>query len=187
MKRLFINYRVCLYIVFISLNLSCKKSNPSSGSVTPDPGFVEFKINGSAVKIIYSNYAYRSPLFFQKIPPPNIGTHYSLNGSELNSNIELNIFTDSLETKNYHYDSLDVAHSYNDILVISLRVTYNGQTSYIHYKDDFADFNISSYKNSRVSGTFMGKLTPKILPTGFGEASSINIAEGKINDVKVIY
>src|SRR3954468_3191840 len=135
MKRLFINYGVCLYIIFIFFNLSCKKSN--SDSKTPDPGSVEFKINGSAVKMIYSNYVYHNPLSFDKIPPLNTGTHYSLNGSELNSNIELNIFTDSLETKSYHYDSLDVTRNY--VYVITLRVTYNGQTSVIHYKDDFAD------------------------------------------------
>ena len=103
----------------------------------------------------------------------------------MNNEIELNIFTDTLEAKNYHYDSVDVAGYSN--YVITLRVTYQGQTSVINYKDDFADFNISSYKNSRVSGTFTGKLTPEAIPIGFGEAGSINITEGKINDVKVIY
>jgi hypothetical protein len=135
--------------------------------------------------MVYSNYVYQYSLFFHKIPPITIGTHYSLDGSELNSNIELNIFTDSLETKSYHYDSLDVKS--DNVYVVTLRVTYNGQTSVIHYKDDFADMNISSHKNSRVSGTFKGKLTPEILPIGFGEPGSINITEGKINEVKVIY
>ena len=183
MKRLFINYGGCLYIILISFNLSCKKSNVDLK--TPDPGTVEFKINGSAVKMIYSNYIYQVSLLFFNINVGNAPPHYPLDGSELNSNIELNIFTDSLETKSYHYDSLDVARV--NVYVITLRVTYNGQTSVIHYKDDFADINITSHKNSRVSGTFTGKLTPEILPIGFGEPSSINITEGKINDVKVIY
>ena len=185
MKRLFIKYGVYLSIIFISFNLSCKKSNSNSGPTTPDPGFVEFKINGTAVKVTYPTYAYEQLLLFSKVPPFRTGARYSLNGSGLNTNIELNIFTDTLETKNYHYDSVDVAGYSN--YVITLRVTYQGQTSVINYKDDFADFNISSYKNSRVSGTFTGKLTPEAIPIGFGEAGSINITEGKINDVKVVY
>jgi hypothetical protein len=185
MKRLFIKYGVYLSIIFISFNLSCKKSNSNSGPTTPDPGFVEFKINGTPVKMIYSNYVYQYSLLFFKIPPINTRTRYSLDGTLLNNEIELNIFTDTLEAKNYHYDSVDVAGYSN--YVITLRVTYQGQTSVINYKDDFADFNISSYKNSRVSGTFTGKLTPEAIPIGFGEAGSINITEGKINDVKVVY
>lgn len=173
-------------MIFISFNLSCKKSNLSSDPITPDPGSVEFKINGSAVKMIYSNYVYHNPLDFSKLPPFTVGPRYSLFGWEsLNTYIDLNIFTDTLETKSYHYDSVDVAR--DGAYVITLRVTYFGQTSVIYYKDDFADFNISSYKNSRVSGIFTGKLTPETLPTGFGAAGSINITEGKINDVKVVY
>jgi hypothetical protein len=150
-----------------------------------DPGSVEFKVNGVAVKMVYSNYRYRYLLFFDKTPAYAVGYRYFLNGSEMNSNLELNIFTDTLETKNYHYDSSDVAT--NTGYVITLRLTYNGQTSIIHYKDDFADFNISSHKNSRVSGTFSGRLTPEAIPIGFGEPGSITITEGKINDVKVLY
>ena len=184
MKRLFINYGVCLCI-FIFFNLSCKKSSSSSGTIKSDPGSIEFKINGTSVKMIYSNDVYQYFLSFFKTPPFSTGARYFLNGSGSDSNIELNIFTDTLETKNYHYDSVDVA-GYPGY-VITLRLTYHGQTSVINYKDDFADFNISSHKNSRVSGTFTGKLTPEAVPIGFGEPGSINITEGKINDVKVFY
>ena len=185
-KSLFTLHRVYPYIIFfLFITLSCSKNNPDSNSNTPDPGFVEFKLNGTVIQIKHSNIVTGSPVFFEKIPPILSDARYSLLGLESNSSLDLNIFTDSLETKNYHYDSLDVHDS--PTYVISLRVTYNGQTSVIHFKDDFADINISSYKNSRISGTFTGKLTPETLPVGFGQPGSINITEGKINEVKVIY
>ena len=183
----FINYGVSLYIIFfLFINLSCSKNNSGSDPNISDEGYVDFKINGSAVHIKYSNPVYHYVLFFQKIPPITTGTRYSLSGGdEENSSIDLNIFTDSLETKNYHYDSLDVERSY--VYVITLRITYSNQTSVIHYKGDFVDINISSYKGSRISGTFTGQLTPQLNTGGFGTAGSINITEGKISEVKVIY
>ena len=184
-KGSFIHYRP--YIIFFAfIILSCSKNDPESDSNTPDPGFVEFKLNGTAVQIKHSNIVTGSPILFYKIPPNVLPEdRYSVFGLEVNSSIDLNIFTDSLETKNYHYDSMDVDQT--PYQVITLRITYNGETSVIHYKDDFADINISSYKNSRISGTFTGKLTPETLPAGFGQPGSINITEGKINEVKVIY
>jgi hypothetical protein len=186
-KNSFINYGAYSNIIFLLfIFLSCSKNNPDSDLKTPDPGFIEFKLNGTTVKIKHSNIVTGSPVMFQKIPPLILPeTYYSALALEANSNIDLNIFSDSLESKNYHYDSLDVDQS--DYHIITLRITYNGQTSVIHHKDDFADINISSYKNSRISGTFTGKLTPQTLPTGFGQPGSINITEGKINEVKVIY
>ena len=183
-KKSFINCGVCPYIIFfLFIILSCSKSNSGSDSKTPDPGFVEFKINGgSAVHIEYSNPIYHYALLFYK------DARYSLSaffGNEANSTIDLTIFTDSLETKNYHYDSLDVERS--DLHVITLRITDKDQTWLIHYKGDFADINISSYKDSRISGTFTGKLTPRLSNGGFGPAGTINITEGKINEVKVLY
>ena len=184
-KSLFTLHRFYPYIIFfLFISLSCSKKNSDSNLNIPDPGFVEFKLNGSVIQIKHSNIVTGSPVFFWKpvgAPPPR----YSLLALESNSNLDLNILTDSLETKNYHYDSLAVHDSLN--YVIALRVTYNGQTSVIHFKDDFADINISSYKNSRISGTFTGKLTPEAMPFGFGQPDSINITEGKINEVMVIY
>ena len=102
----------------------------------------------------------------------------------LNDLFTLTLVTDSLNTTNYHYDSV-----YNYVNAGSFIVTLlaSGQQSAFFFDGDYLDVNITSHNNGRISGTFSGKLTPLNGGLDYRSKSSVVITGGKLNNIPVIY
>lgn len=108
-------------------------------------------------------------------------TRYLLNAQKGINNIFITaIVTDSLQQKNYHYDSTN-----NDLGIFMFTIKSGGSQSMLFYKGDYFDVNISSYKNGRISGSFSAKITP--LSLDYNLRGTILITDGKLNNVPVTY
>lgn len=176
-----------LLVLALSITLfSCKK-DPASPSGYNTNGSIQYKVNGQLtvmdnVDILSGQYVTFAKQLKGLLPQ----TRYLLNGQKgVNNLIGFTIVTDSLLTTNYHYDSASIT---DKIAVASFVVTSNGQVAALFYSTDNFDISITDYNNSRVSATFSGRFTPLLpLGGGFGQPGSVNITEGIIKNVQVVY
>lgn len=184
MKNIFL--ALCSLIIF-----SCSKDAPGPDNSVSGSGSIEYKVNGNFFKIENVNIQNGEGVIFAKQLKGSVipATRYLLNGQKgANNFIGFAIVIDSLQSREYHYDS---ALIHTGISKYSFTFDYNGQIAGLFFNGDYFDVNITSYKNSRISGTFSAKFTP--LPgiggggLNYNSRGSIVITDGKLNEVQVIY
>ncbi|HEY9362745.1 MAG TPA: hypothetical protein VIQ00_05760 [Chitinophagaceae bacterium] len=170
--------------------LSCSKDATGPDNSVSGSGSIEYKVNGNLFKIENVNIQNGESVVFAKQLQGSIipATRYLLNGQKgVNNFIGFAIVTDSLQSKEYHYDSTLI---HTGISKYSFTFDYNGQIAGLFFNGDYFDVNITSYKNGRISGTFNAKFTPLAGAGGglnYNSRNSIAVTDGKLNDVQVIY
>lgn len=178
-----------IIFIFCTIALfSCSKD--ASGPGTLVAGSIEYKVNGIEVDFDNANIANGEMAIFSKqlkglVP----ATRYLLNaGKGSNNLIGFTIITDSLNKTRYHYDSSTIK---SNLISFQCIAATNGQGAGLFFNGDYLDVNITSYKDSRITGTFTAKITP--LPTSgagglnYNSRGSVVITDGKLNNVQVIY
>jgi hypothetical protein len=95
---------------------------------------------------------------------------------------DFTFYTDSLKVGNYKYTRADLGETY---------MMRHGYNQYIYGPNDYMSFNITSYSNGHISGTFDGRLTPCLIESNvnntYGAPGSTLITNGSFNNVPVIY
>ena len=164
----------------------CKKSDTDNKPKT-SAGSIQYKVNGNLVVIDNVDTSQYVTFCKRIFPPlPNIVYELLAQKSGLNNVIHFIIISGNLEPINYHYDIADVI---DPNISFFCGINYNLIPSYVLWEGDYLDINISSYKNSRITGTFTAKLTPSPLnvsDNGWSQRGTTLITEGKLDNVKVI-
>lgn len=165
---------------------SCSKDTNNPSPVPSATGSIQYKVNGQLIVIdnvdlLSGQYA----IFAKQLKGIIPETRYLLNAQKgINNFIAFTIVTDSLHQMNYHYDSLSV----KDIFIsFSFTNNSNGQLAGLLFNGDYFDINISSYKNSRVSGTFTAKISPFSTSFDYNKRGSVIISEGVLNNIQMTY
>lgn len=179
-----------LFILLIFCSCNKDKNNPDNNN-TSGSGSISYKVNGSLVTMDNANLLNGEGVVFAKQLKGTIiaNTRYLLNAQKgVNNFFGFTITDDSLKLQSYHLDSSLIQ---GNALQNMSSMMFNGQMASIFYKGDVFDVKISSYSNSRISGTFSGKFTPLGSITGFGydyaNKGTILITEGKLNNIPVTY
>jgi hypothetical protein len=174
--------KLLYFITCITLFSCSKDSNTPSG--TNASGSIQYKVNGNLividnVDILSGQYA----IFYKLLKGSTlVETVYELNAQKgANNVLAFALVSDSLKQISYHYDSIDV---FTNPTAFNFALGYNGQLGAIFYNGDMLDVNISSYKNSRITGTFSAKLSPG---SDYNQRGTVLITEGVINNVQVVY
>jgi hypothetical protein len=175
--------QICLFIGVILLSCGKVKNYPFEPS--SESGSIQYKINGQlTVMDNVDTLNHGGAVINRQIKGLLPDTRYLINAQNgVDNTLVAAIVTDSLQLINYHYDSVYMRTSASAIFALA----YNGQGAVIHYKGDYIDVNIFSYKNSRISGTFSAKLTPLEGIADYNNRNSIIITDGKIDNVPVNY
>ena len=178
-----------LVYFFLSLTLlSCSKSSNSPVQSTSTSGSIQYKINGDLFTIDNANLLNGEEVSVTRqlhgIGLPQ--TRYLLNAQiKPDFFLTITLVTDSLYEINYHYDSATVSNNFAEF---TFDLDNKGQFRSLYFSTDHVDVNISSYKNSRVNGTFTGRLSEV---TGslsdYYKRGSIYITEGVFANVPVTY
>jgi hypothetical protein len=70
-------------------------------------------------------------------------------------------------------------------------LSFNGTNEYVHVPSDSMSFNITSYKDGRISGNFSGQLTPMVVAgypnNTYGAPGSVLVTNGSFQNVPVFY
>lgn len=178
-----------LFPFFIFLFLfSCKKKIKDDEPLNSTPNSVIFKVNGQLIKMDNLDSFNHDRISFAK-QLQNIGltqTRYVLTGQKSpNTFLNFSVVVDSMLETNYHYDSAIVSNDFN---IYTFDLDLNGQSTALYFATDHIDINITSYKNSIISGTFSGRLS---MVNGslndYSTRGSIYITDGIINSVQVKY
>ena len=177
--------KILLYtpILCIAL-LSCSKDKTNQTPAQSASGLIQYKVNGNLIVMDNTNILNNEGAIFAKQLKGSLlpETRYLLNAQKGTTNIILTaIVTDSLHQINYHYDS---TYAQSNPIVFSFTLDYNGDVSSLNFNGDYFDVNISSYKNSRVTGTFSARLSPL---SDYIHRGSVLITDGVINNVPVTY
>lgn len=170
--------------VVLLFAFSCKKENGSSLDST---GSIGYKVNGKSYSMSNVNLSNGEGVAFSKQLKGNLisETRYLFNAQKGSNNVILfSIVTDSLKSEKFHYDS---ASTQQDVLLFLASIMADGQQSMLLYGTDYLDIDISSYKNGHVSGSFSGKFTPLANGVDYNNRGTVDISEGKLNNVPVIY
>src|SRR6478735_6282496 len=144
-------------LLFLIGLISCNK-DPNNPSSTNASGSISYKVNGNQVSI--NNIDILSGQFvvtYKQLKGsiyPN--TQYFFQAQHgVNNLLMFLIVSDSLQKKNYHYDSLSVSSG----TFAFYNILYNSQQSTLFRKGDYFDINITDYNNGKISGSFTAKLT----------------------------
>ena len=172
-------------LLSIIILASCKKESEASSS----RGKLSYKLNGEL--ITYEEKGDRSPsLRLAKLNPINFGepAYELVANNSLEDNLQLLLYTDSLKTINYRYDSTDVqSHaliidvSHDSPELLAGRVVFVG---------DFLNVTITSYANGKISGNFSARLSPYSRFSNsynYQDKGSVIVTEGQFSNVKVFY
>lgn len=167
---------------------SCGKKSGTPATPPSSTGSIQYKVNGNLVSADNSNTVNGAGVVFAKQLKGTIvpATRYLLNAQkDANNSILTSIVTDSLLEINYHYDS---AYYSNNSTVFQFTLDFNGQSGSLFFNGDFFDITISSYKNSRITGTFTAKLSPSAFGSSdYNNRGSLIITEGVLDNVPVTY
>ena len=150
-------------------------------------GSVRYKVNGQLVTLDNKNVQSGEYILFSKqIKGAGLTqTRYVLNAQKaINNTFIFAILSDSLQQINYHYDSAAVNNQQADFVLV---LAYHSEVSTLFYSGDYLDVNITSYNNSRISGTFSAKLTPETSLFDYNNRGKTIITDGVINSVPVDY
>lgn len=176
--------KLLLILVIFS---SCSKDKDNPGNVSAS-GSISYKVNGNLVTMDNANILNGEGVAFAKQLKGSIltNTRYLLNAQKgINNILSFTIQTDTLQQQSYRIDSIAVFSS--GVGNIG-SVMFNGQMAGVFFDGDVFDSKITSYSNSKVSGTFSAKLTPiDGFKIDYGKKSTIIITEGKLNNIPVSY
>ena len=174
---------ILLTLLVLAL-LSCKKQSEELSYAR-----LSYKLNGQL--IAYENTsADDQAIGSGKLDPVNFGeSAYEIGAHKGgHDDLQMLLYTDSLKTINYHYDSvaarvhaLIIAVDHNSPEVIASRVVF---------ADDYLDVTITSYANGRISGNFSARLSPYTISSNsyeYTNKGSIVITEGQFSNIEVSY
>ena len=178
MKNLF------FLILAASIYPSCSK-DPDSGSTIPTvaDGTVQYKVNGNLVTMRSDNIANAEyvKIYKQLAGTANSHTRYIFQGQNgVNNALGFDIYSDSLTTRNYTYDSTS-RFIYNYVLI------YNGEISGLLMSGDNMNINITSYSNGYISRNFTAKFSPVEANFNYSKRGTTLITEGAFKNIKCIY
>lgn len=172
--------------LFISIIfLSCGKVKDYPFQPSSESGSIQYKLNGQLIVMDNADTLnHGGAVIARQLKGLLPETRYLINAQNgVDNTLVAAMVTDSLQLINYYYDSAYMHTSTSGTFALA----YNGQGAVIHYKGDYIDVNIFSYKNARISGTFSAKLTPLAGITDYSNRNSVIITDGKIDNVPVSY
>ncbi len=156
-------------------------ASKNSGGQNSTTATLSYEINGNTVKISVNDADNQNPNLYTLGCSKSMG-NYNLDGLSSSGETTFTFYTDSLTVGNYKYTGI-----YGDMFFIS----YNGMNEFVHAASDSMIFNITSYNNGHISGTFSGLLTPLITAGNpnniYGTTGSILITKGSFQNVPVFY
>lgn len=180
--------KFCLILAVITGCLSsCYKQSIADAMLHPSGGqttkaTMSYEINGTTVNVTGKEVAYPGGNYQTLQCERTTSYGYLFSAVIDNGELVFPFFTDSLKVGNYKYIS-----NYGPFYV----TTFEGRPQYVHGPTDNMDFNITSYKNGRISGNFSGQLTPAIsqgpIDIVYGTLGSVVIKNGTFNNVPVVY
>ncbi len=146
-----------------------------------------YTINGNTVTTSVNNPDHQDPTVYQlgcgkTVYPGTNSTVYSLDCLSNSGEMAFTFGTDSLTIGDYEYNGI-----YGDLFILS----YNGEDEFVHDPTDFIRFNVTSYSQGHISGTFSARLTPMITAGNpnntYGAVGSVLITNGSFKNVPVFY
>ena len=178
-----------IYFIIIAITIifsSClKQSIPDamlnkSGTPNDVTATLSYEINGKLVTISVKESDNRVSGFRTLSCEKSGG--YVLGGVSNDGDFVFTFFTDSLKVGNYKYTT-----NYGAMYV----TTFQGKPQYVHFPTDYMDFNVTAYKDGRISGNFSGQLTTALAQgypdNVYGAPGAVLIKNGSFNNVPVIY
>ena len=174
-----------LYLLICVILFSCSKDKNNPDPSQSISGSISYKVNGEIMSMNNDNLSSGEGVAFAKqLKGTGLqATRYLLNAQKGVNNVMISaITTDSLHTQSYHYDSTFIDGNFT-----LFTISFNGEISQVHYNTDYFDFNITSYKDGRISGNFTAKMTPQSGLLDYKNRGSVVITEGKLNNVPVLY
>jgi hypothetical protein len=178
-----------IIVIALMIFFSCNKD--SDAPTQPQQiasSSISYKVNGTETTMDNANLAAGEGVLFSKQLKGTVlsQSRYLLNGQKGANNIILTtIVTDSLHEINYHYDSLYNAQNSG---IFKFVLETDGIVSSLYFTGDYLDVNITSYKNSSVTGTFTAKVSPATgNPSDYIHRGSVLVTEGVFNNIPVTY
>ena len=175
-------FYLALFSITIVLS-SCLKQSIADAMLNSTKGAtatMSYEINGTPVKISVSDADNWNGGYYTLSCQKSGG--YVLSGVGDYGEFVFTFFTDSLKVGNYKYTSSSGPMYVTD---------FQGQPSYVAGPTDNMNFNVTSYKDARISGNFSGQITPAVMqgPYGnvYGTYGSVVIKNGSFNNVPVVY
>jgi hypothetical protein len=142
---------------------------------------LNYKLNGHAVGITVKD-AYDQSLSDFELVCTKYRGYYNLDALCNTGETTFSFYTDSLKVGNYKYTGGNGPIFFTD---------YNGSDEFVFSPPDSMSFNITSYRNGRISGNFSGVLTPMRYTGGSldldGVVGSVLITNGSFKNVPVFY
>lgn len=172
------------YLLLCIASVSCSKDKKNQAPATSAAGSIQYKVNGQLIVMDNVNFANNEgAIFVRQLKGPVLSqTRYLLNAQKGTTNVILTtIVTDSLHQINYHYDS---AYNTANSGVFEFTLESAGIVSSLYFSGDYIDINITSYKNSRVSGNFSAKVSPL---SDYSTRGTVLITDGVLDNVPVTY
>jgi hypothetical protein len=152
----------------------------NSGGQAPVTATLSYEVNGDAVNISVNDANNQDPGVYT-LGCSKSG-NYALDALSSSGELAFVFYTDSLTTGNYIYTGV-----YGDFFMLS----FNGTNEYVHVPSDSMSFNITSYKDGRISGNFSGQLTPMVVAgypnNTYGAPGSVLVTNGSFQNVPVFY
>jgi hypothetical protein len=179
-----IKFYLIIAAVSIILSSCLKQSIPDAMLNKPDgqnqTATLRYEINGKLVLISVRD-SENGAGGFRTLECVKAGG-YVLSGVSSSGDFVFTFYADSLQVGNYKYLS-----SYGPSYV----TTFEGRPQYVYGPADNMNFNVTTYKDGRISGNFTGQLTPAISQGNpnnvYGTPGSVVIRNGSFTNIPVIY
>ena len=171
-----------LFAITILLSSCFKKSIADAmlDSAKGATATLSYEINGTPVTISERDADNQSGGYYTLSCVKSNG--YDLSGVSSFGEFTFTFPTDSLKVGNYKYTSGSGPMYITD---------YNGQPCYVAGPTDNMNFNVTSYKDGRISGNFTGQITPSVTQGTYGNVygafGSVVIKNGFFSNVPVLY
>lgn len=153
-------------------------NNPGKQTTTAT---MSYEINGNKVTIIGKEVNYPGARY-QTLECVKSGGYVLSGVLDVGADFVFTFYTDSLKLGNYKF-----TNSWGNFYV----TTFEGRPQYVYGPADHMSFNVTSYKEGRISGNFTGQLTPAIsqgpVSPIYGVPGSVVIKNGSFTNVPVIY
>jgi hypothetical protein len=179
-------------IIFLS---SCLKQSiadamiaeQNSGTRGGSVATMTYTVRGYTVTTSVNNADSQDPRGYQlgcskTVYPGTNSSVYILDCLSNSGEMAFTFSTDSLTIGDYEYSGI-----YGELFILS----YNGEDEFVHDPTDFVRFNITSYSQGHISGTFSARLTPMIMAGNpnnvYGASGSVLVTNGSFTNVPVFY
>ena len=140
-----------------------------------------YEMNGNPVHLSVKDADNRLPGYRKLYCDKSTG-YYSICAVNGAPEFIFTFYTDSLKVGSYKYTS-----NFGPMYI----TTFKGTPQYVYNPIDHVTFNITSYKDGRISGNFSGQLTPDITLAFpryvVGTPGSVLLKNGSFENVQVFY